>query len=91
LADDAHLRWLGIASGLWANSDDLRKYRAQYQVSIPLTLDASGEEFRAFRVNDVPTFLIADAHGRIVSRLEGKATQDTAALRTALSSAGDSR
>ena len=91
LADDAHLRWLGIASGLWANADDLRKYRSQYQVTIPLTLDASGEEFRAFRVNDVPTFLIADAHGRIISRLEGKATQDTAALRTALSSAGGAR
>lgn len=91
LADDAHLRWLGIASGLWANADDLRKYRSQYKVTIPLTLDASGEEFRAFRVNDVPTFLIADAHGRIVSRLEGKATQDAAALRTALSSAGGAR
>jgi thiol-disulfide isomerase/thioredoxin len=91
LADDAHLRWLGIASGLWANADDLRKYRAQYQVTIPLTLDASGEEFRAFRVNAVPTFLIADAHGRIVRRLEGKATQDTAALRMALSSAGGAR
>ena len=24
--------WLGIASGLWANSEDLRKYRAQYKV-----------------------------------------------------------
>ena len=88
LADDAHLRWLGIASGLWANSDDLRKYRSEYKVTIPLTLDASGEEFRAFRVNDVPTFLIADAHGRIVRRIEGKATQDASALRTALAPAG---
>jgi hypothetical protein len=51
---------------------------------MPLTLDASGEEFRAFRVNEVPTFIIADAHGRIVRRIEGKATQDTVALRTAL-------
>jgi len=90
LANDAHLRWLGIASGLWANADDLRKYRSEYKVTIPLTLDASGEEFRAFRVNDVPTFLIADAQGRIVRRIEGKATQDAAALRTALAPAGGS-
>jgi thiol-disulfide isomerase/thioredoxin len=84
LAADPHLRWLGIASGLWANSEDLRQYRLQYKVTMPLTLDASGEEFRAFRVNEVPTFIIADAHGRIVRRIEGKATQDTVALRTAL-------
>lgn len=88
LASDSHLRWLGIASGLWANSEDLRKYRAQYKVSIPLTLDASGEAFRAFRVNDVPTVIIADAGGRIVRRIEGDATHDAAALRTALASAG---
>jgi thiol-disulfide isomerase/thioredoxin len=88
LAGDAHLRWLGIASGLWANADDLRKYRSEDKVAIPLTLDASGEEFRAFRVNDVPTFLIADAHGRIVRRLEGKATQNATALRAALAAAG---
>jgi thiol-disulfide isomerase/thioredoxin len=88
LANDAHLRWLGIASGLWADSDDLRKYRSEYKVAIPLTLDASGAEFRAFRVNDVPTFLIADAHGRIVRRIEGKAILDGAALRSALAPAG---
>jgi thiol-disulfide isomerase/thioredoxin len=84
LSADPRLRWLGIASGLWANSEDLRKYRTEYKVTIPLTLDASGQVFRAFRVNDVPTVLIADAGGRIVRRLEGGATQDAAALRTAL-------
>jgi peroxiredoxin len=91
LASEPHLRWLGVASGLWANSDDLRKYREQYKVSIPLTLDASGEVFRAFRVNDVPTVLIADAGGRIVRRIEGDAARDPAALRTALALAGNSR
>jgi thiol-disulfide isomerase/thioredoxin len=85
LAADPRLRWLGIASGLWANSEDLRRYRAQYKVTIPLTLDASGEVFRAFRVNDVPTILIADADGRVVRRIEGSAAQDGAALRAAVS------
>jgi peroxiredoxin len=86
LSGDPRLRWLGIASGLWANSQDLRQYRTQYKVTIPLTLDASGQVFRTFRVNEVPTILIADAGGRIVRRLEGSAAQDAAALRTAIDS-----
>lgn len=88
LAGDPRVRWIGVASGLWANSDDLREYRTQYKVAIPLTLDSSGETFRVFRVNDVPTILIADASGRIMRRMEGNATQDAAALRTALEQAG---
>ncbi len=84
LAANPGLRWLGIASGLWANSEDLRKYRTQSKVTIPLTLDASGRIFREFRVNDVPTILIADAAGRVTQRLEGSKTGDAVALRTAL-------
>jgi thiol-disulfide isomerase/thioredoxin len=84
LAADPRVRWLGIASGLWANSEDLRKYRTEHRVPIPLTLDASGDVFRAFRVNEVPTVLIADAGGRIVRRIEGSAAQDAAALRSAV-------
>jgi thiol-disulfide isomerase/thioredoxin len=84
LSKDPHVRWLGIASGLWANSEDLRDYRAQFKVTIPLTLDASGDVFRAFRVNDVPTILIADADGRILRRIEGSASRDATALRTAI-------
>jgi len=84
LAGDPRISWLGIASGLWANSEDLRKYRTEYHIAIPLTLDASGAVFRAFRVNDVPTVVIADAEGRIQRRIEGSAAQDANALRTAI-------
>ena len=84
LAADPRVRWLGIASGLWANSGDLRQYRTENKVPIPLTLDASGDVFRAFRVNEVPTVLIADASGRIVRRIEGSAAQDGTALRSAV-------
>jgi len=86
LSQDPRVRWLGIASGLWANTDDLRQYRNEYQVTIPLTLDASGEIFRAFRVHDVPTVLIAGADGRIVRRIDSSATGDPAAIRTAVDS-----
>jgi thiol-disulfide isomerase/thioredoxin len=84
LAADPHVRWLGIASGLWANSEDLRKYRAENKVAIPLTLDASGGVFRAFRVNDVPTVLIADADGHVVRRIDAGAAHDSGTLRTAV-------
>jgi hypothetical protein len=78
LAADPRVRWLGVASGLWADADDLRKYRGQYQLSIPLTLDASGAVFREFRVNDVPTVLIAGNGGRLLKRIEHCATRSAA-------------
>ena len=84
LSADPRIRWIGIASGLWANRDDLREYRAQYKVTIPLTLDESGAEFRAFRVNDVPTILVADAQGRFVRRVNGGSSNDAAALLKAI-------
>jgi thiol-disulfide isomerase/thioredoxin len=86
MAGDPRVRWLGIASGLWTDSADLRDYRSKSKVTIPLTLDSSGELFRAFRVNDVPTVLIADANGRIIRRIEPNAAQEGAALRTAVDS-----
>ena len=74
-ARDRRVRWLGIASGLWANPEDLRKYQTDYKVHIPLTLDESGALFRAFRVTNVPTVLVADATGKIVKRFEFDDTQ----------------
>jgi hypothetical protein len=69
LAQDQRVRWIGIASGLWASADDLRKYRDDYKIGIPLTLDESGALFRVFRVADVPTVLIADAQGKLIRRM----------------------
>ncbi len=89
LSADPRVRWLGVASGLWANAEDLRHYRKDSKITIPLTLDASGEMYRRFGVNDVPTVLIADSGDRIVRRVEGNALKDGAALRTALGGVGD--
>jgi thiol-disulfide isomerase/thioredoxin len=69
LSKDQHVRWLGIASGLWANSEELRAYQAENKIGIPLTLDESGALFRAFRVTDVPTVLIANADGKLTQRI----------------------
>jgi thiol-disulfide isomerase/thioredoxin len=86
LSTDSRIRWLGVASGLWANTEDLRHYKKNYKVTIPLTLDASGEAFRSFRVNDVPTVVLADRQGRIVRRIEGNAAGDATALQKVIDS-----
>jgi thiol-disulfide isomerase/thioredoxin len=84
LAGDPRIRWLGVASGLWADADDLRKYREKNKLTIPLTLDASGAVFREFRVNDVPTVLIADNQGKLLRRIDGDAASNPKTLRDAL-------
>jgi peroxiredoxin len=74
------VRWLGVASGLWAVEGELADYRAQYETPIPLMLDESGEWFRAFDVMDMPTVLVADEDGRIVRRVDGYDAEWPAAL-----------
>lgn len=71
LARTPGARWLGVASGLWAERDDLARYRAQHHLRIPLALDASGALFRRFGVMHVPTLLVVAADGRVVRRIEG--------------------
>lgn len=69
-AGAGRMRWLGIASGLWANRGELQKYRDAHRIGMPLALDASGALFRRFRVSHVPTVLLIDGSGRIVRRIE---------------------
>jgi thiol-disulfide isomerase/thioredoxin len=80
-AADPALRWLGVASGLWASPQDLTSYRDQFHVTIPLTLDESGTLFREFRVMTVPTLVLIDGNGRIVRRVVGAAAGSPEALR----------
>jgi len=76
LASSKNVRWLGIASGLWAATEDLRKYQTEQRIQIPLTLDESGVLFRAFRVTRVPVIVVADATGKIVNRMDSDDTRD---------------
>ena len=50
---------MGVASGLWTNARDLADYQATTKTRIPLTLDASGDLFRAYHVEAVPTYVAA--------------------------------
>jgi peroxiredoxin len=78
------VRWLGIASGLWATPEDLREYRKKYGMSMPLTLDESGALFRQFGVTEVPTALVIDREGRIAAKVAAGDTQTGTALRRAV-------
>ena len=71
MARNQRVRWVGIASGLWASTEDLSQYRADAHVMVPLSLDEKGAIFRQFGVKDVPTFIVVDAAGRITARIDG--------------------
>ena len=87
LTGEKGVRWLGIASGLWATSNDLRDYRKQYGVRIPLSLDDTGVLFREFDVMQVPTALLVDSGGRVERRLDSQDLASPAALHAALHAA----
>jgi len=70
LAAQSGMRWVGIASGLWATTDDLSEYRLKQHVAVPLALDESGGLFRRFGVRDVPTFVVVNSRGVIVNRVD---------------------
>jgi peroxiredoxin len=78
------VRWLGIASGLWATPEDLRDYRKQYGMAMPLTLDESGALFRQFGVTEVPTALMIDRQGHIAGKVAAGDTKTRTALRRAV-------
>ena len=96
LSSEQGVRFIGIASGLWASEQDLRDYRKQYGVRVPLSLDASGDRFRAFAVTQVPTAILIDSQGHLqrrvdVNELPSLAAPHTAGLsRTAAFAAGGS-
>jgi len=75
LSRNPHVRWLGVASGLWATSEDLQDYQKKYAIGIPLSLDESGKMFREFGVNNTPVMIVADAKGTIIQRIETDKSQ----------------
>jgi peroxiredoxin len=70
LVAGADARWIAVASGLWANRDDLLEYRTEQHVTVPLSLDEDGALFRRYHVAQVPTFVILDGRGKVVARID---------------------
>jgi thiol-disulfide isomerase/thioredoxin len=73
LAGPGEVRLIGVASGLWTNAHDLKDYETQNKVHIPITLDASGDLFRAFHVTRSPTVVVLGPDGRESKRYVGEA------------------
>jgi peroxiredoxin len=69
-ATDSGIRWVGIASGLWATREEVAQYRDKYKISYPIVLDESGALFRAFDVTSVPVVVVLDAEARVRQRIE---------------------
>jgi peroxiredoxin len=69
LSHSERVRWLGVASGLWAAPEDLKEYRDGYKITVPLTLDESGDLFRKFGVSETPTIIILNANDTVVRRI----------------------
>jgi peroxiredoxin len=84
LSDDSEVRWLGIASGLWATNGDMRDYRKQYGVRIPLSLDESGALFREFNISEVPAALVVDKTGHILRQIGPQDLATPVALHAAI-------
>jgi len=70
LAREGRWRWVGIASGLWSSEAELAAYAKDSNVSIPLSLDETGDLFRRFGVTEVPTLIVVGADGRVRSRID---------------------
>ena len=70
LVGTAQVRWLVVASGLWATREDLVAYRDEHKLAVPLALDESGTLFRSFGVRDVPAVVLLDANARIAQRFD---------------------
>ncbi|MNR90903.1 Thiol-disulfide oxidoreductase ResA [compost metagenome] len=69
LSKEGGVSWLLIASGLWANEKDLYEYQTAEKISLPVTLDANSNLFRAFNVRDIPTVVLIDAQNRVTQIL----------------------
>jgi thiol-disulfide isomerase/thioredoxin len=68
LSAGSKARWVGVGAGLWASNKDLADYQRQYKLALPLALDETGGFFRAFKVADVPSFVVLDKAGHVIGR-----------------------
>ncbi|MGO4779673.1 hypothetical protein AB4084_29790, partial [Lysobacter sp. 2RAB21] len=75
LGRDRSVRWVGVASGLWASEQDLREYRDQHRIPVPLALDRDG----AVYVTDAASYRvhrIAPAAAQPIASVAGPSPQD---------------
>lgn len=69
LSERDDVDWVGVSSGLWASDADLEAYRETTEVATPLALDASGDLYRAFGVQQIPSVVLIDRDGMVARKL----------------------
>lgn len=68
LSAKSSARWIGVGAGLWASNKDLISYQSDHNLTLPMAIDETGAFFRAYKIVDVPRFLVFDSKGRIIAR-----------------------
>jgi peroxiredoxin len=71
LVASSKVRFMGVASGLWATNEDLRAYQTKNEIKLPLALDVTGDVFRTYNVKQVPTVIVLGADGKETKRVSG--------------------
>lgn len=80
LARSGHVRLIAVAAGLWTTREDVLAYKRDHEIAFPAALDESGEIYRRFGVNSVPTVVLLDRNGRIAHRFDANASDLETAL-----------
>ena len=84
---DARVRWIGIAAGLWASEKDLREYRDQHSIPVPLVLDGDGALFRRYGVRQMPAVIVLGPDGHVLRKLDSDTQGGANLLDAAITSA----
>jgi peroxiredoxin len=79
-------RWLGIAWSIWTTPEGARDYRTKHRLEMPMAIDTSGALFHAFRVTEVPVFVVIDREGRVAQWIDGDDASFAVTLERALRS-----
>lgn len=54
------IKWRGVATRLWTNEEDVRKYAHKFNVSYPLEIDTTNQEIFASRIRVFPTLVLLE-------------------------------
>ena len=77
---EGRFQWVGVAQSLWTNRDDVKEYQTRLKVPYPMGLDTGGRWFREFDIRNVPTVVILDPNGKVLSVIGDDVEQVDAAL-----------
>ncbi|HEY4276108.1 MAG TPA: redoxin family protein [Rhizomicrobium sp.] len=80
LAADKSIEWLGVMSQMWTTTKDLADYESKMKPRLPLAVDSTGAAFRTFGVKRFPALALIDAHGRLITLVDGDPAEFAAAV-----------